>query len=290
MDFTILDLEWNNTYSRKLGGFFNEIIQFGAVRLNDRLEEVARFDTFVRPDAGAKLTGMVEQLTNITNEDLKSGLPFPEAFRRFCIFAQNSVLLTWGDGDLRELMNNYRYFTGMSELPLSEQYVNLQDYCQLALKLPLSRQVGLSDAAEQLQIPHEGIALHRAIDDSVLSAECLRRTYNAELLTQRAVPMDRKLYEKLSFKARFITDRNDPHIDAKQLHFTCPFCDGKLQSNEEWSVHNKQFFRRFRCAACDKKLKARVQFKLKYEGVQVRRNITEDLPKSPETEATVRAD
>ena len=119
MEYTILDLEWNNTYAHKLHGFFNEIIQFGAVRLDEKLHEIARYDTFVCPDAAGKLTGMVEQLTNITNDDLKTGIPFPQAFRQFCDFAAGSVLLTWGDCDLRELMNNYRYFTGTAELPLA---------------------------------------------------------------------------------------------------------------------------------------------------------------------------
>lgn len=289
MEYTILDLEWNNTYSRKLDGFFNEIIQFGAVRLNEKLEEIDRFTTFVAPQEGKKLTGMVEQLTNISIEDLKSGLPFPEAFKQFCAFARGSLLLTWGDCDLRELISNYRYYTGKIELPLKVDYVNLQEYCQLILGQPLSRQMGLSDAAEQLQIQSDGIALHRAIDDSILSAECLRRTYHSERLAERIIPLDTELCRRLSFKNKFLTDRNHPLIDPTQLEFVCPLCRGQLKTTEPWSIHNKQFFRRFQCPACDKKFKARVQFKQKYDGVQVKRNITEDRPK-PEAEAVAHAD
>ena len=95
-----------------------------------------------------------------------------------------------------------------------------------------------------MNIPADGIALHRAIDDSVLSAECLRRTFDADQLTERMVKMDRELYGRLSFKVHFITDRNDPRLDEKQLQFVCPFCSGALHAKEDWSLHNKQFFQR----------------------------------------------
>ena len=34
MDIVILDLEWNGTYSRRLKGYINEIIEFGAVTVS----------------------------------------------------------------------------------------------------------------------------------------------------------------------------------------------------------------------------------------------------------------
>ena len=33
MNFVILDLEWNSSYSKKYKGFMSEIIEFGAVRI-----------------------------------------------------------------------------------------------------------------------------------------------------------------------------------------------------------------------------------------------------------------
>ena len=37
MEFAILDLEWNAAYSRRLKGYINEIIEFGAVKCGPRL-------------------------------------------------------------------------------------------------------------------------------------------------------------------------------------------------------------------------------------------------------------
>ncbi len=279
MEYTILDLEWNSAYAPKIGGFLNEIIQFGAVRLDSRLQVIDTYDTFVRPQTG-RITRLVTELTNITDADVKNGRLFMDAFRRFCRFAQDSVILTWSDGDLRELVHNYRYYTGSIELPIRAQYADLQEYCQSRLPaLPNGRQLGLSDAAVQLGLDPEAFALHRAIDDSLLSAECLRCTFDEAELARRIIPMDLRLYQRLTFKARFITDRHDPLIDPAQFEFTCPLCGGELAGKEDWGLHNRQFFRRFTCRACGKKLKARVQFKERFEGVQVKRNIQEDLPK-----------
>lgn len=112
MEYTILDLEWNSVYSKKRAGYFNEVIQYGAVRLNAALKETGRFATFVRPVEGTRLTGLVEELTGITNEDVQAGATFSEAYRQFRAFADGSVLMTWGDGDVRELVHNCAYHSG----------------------------------------------------------------------------------------------------------------------------------------------------------------------------------
>ena len=36
----ILDLEWNTAYSKSEGQFINEIIEFGAVKLNEKLKVI----------------------------------------------------------------------------------------------------------------------------------------------------------------------------------------------------------------------------------------------------------
>ena len=73
MDFIIMDLEWNNTYARKTKGFINEIIEIGAVKLDENLNFKDKFSCLVRPQIGKKLRGSVKELTNITNEEVRSG-------------------------------------------------------------------------------------------------------------------------------------------------------------------------------------------------------------------------
>ena len=48
MHYIFLDLEWNNAYSKMHHRFVNEIIEIGAVKLNEELIEVGRFDIFIK--------------------------------------------------------------------------------------------------------------------------------------------------------------------------------------------------------------------------------------------------
>ena len=43
LHYIILDLEWNTAYARRIKGFINEIIEVGAVMLDDNLNTVDEF-------------------------------------------------------------------------------------------------------------------------------------------------------------------------------------------------------------------------------------------------------
>lgn len=54
MQYIILDLEWNAAYSRRRQGFINEIIEFGAVKVDGHLQVIDTFSALVRPGRLAK--------------------------------------------------------------------------------------------------------------------------------------------------------------------------------------------------------------------------------------------
>ena len=45
MNYIILDLEWDSSYYKKKGGFINQILQIGAVKLNESFEITDIFKT-----------------------------------------------------------------------------------------------------------------------------------------------------------------------------------------------------------------------------------------------------
>ena len=77
----ILDLEWNGSYSKKAHGYFNEIIEIGAVRVEDGVRIADTFHAVIRPVFSKKLTEFVTNLTSITDSDLEDGTTFPEAVK-----------------------------------------------------------------------------------------------------------------------------------------------------------------------------------------------------------------
>ena len=106
MNYIIMDLEWNNAYCKKKKGFMNEIIEIGAVKLDEELNLVDTFSMFIKAQLGKKLHSRVKELTNITNDDISSGTPFSQTmslFRKWSAGPDN-VILTWGDTDIRVLI------------------------------------------------------------------------------------------------------------------------------------------------------------------------------------------
>ena len=49
MNFIIFDLEWNNAYNYKLKRGMNEIIEIGAVKLDENLDVVDTFKQLIKP-------------------------------------------------------------------------------------------------------------------------------------------------------------------------------------------------------------------------------------------------
>ena len=94
MNYLILDLECNGNYSIKFGGYINEIIEFGAIKLDENMQIIGQFSTLVRPDLTQKLSSRVKDLTSLTNDELKRGNPFPYAYSKFKKFAKNCVIMS----------------------------------------------------------------------------------------------------------------------------------------------------------------------------------------------------
>ena len=65
MSYVILDLEWNGAFCKSAQKFVNEIIEFGAVKLDEKLNVVDTFSSLITPKIGKRLSGKVKQLTKI---------------------------------------------------------------------------------------------------------------------------------------------------------------------------------------------------------------------------------
>ena len=278
--FVILDLEWNGTYSRRIKGFINEIIEFGAVKVNDSLEILDTFEALVRPQVGKKISGKIRTLTSITNEELEGGLQFMQVSSRFRKWMGGAVLLTWGTSDILTLIENCRYFCGNQRIPFLDTYVDLQAYCQRRLNADPSHQMGLTTAAELLGVDEGGVDHHRALGDSLLSLRCLQRSYDPELLASMRQKADDEFYRRMTFKTMILCDLNSPLIRPGDMVFHCETCGRPAQRVGDWQLKNKSYRAIFTCRSCHSSFFGREQFKLKYEGLLVKKSIVPIRPES----------
>ncbi len=271
MNFVILDLEWNGTYSRRLHGFINEIIEFGAVKVDERLEILDTFEELIRPQVGKKISGKIVTLTNISNEDLSDGVLFMQAVSRFRKWSDGAPILTWGTSDILSLIENCRYFGGNERIPFLNQYINLQQYCESQLSYDPGKQMGLSAAAQLLDVDEGDFEHHRALDDSLLSLRCLRKVYDKQKLLSFLETADAEFYRKIQFKTVIVCDLTNPLIKRSDMVFHCDECGRHARRLTEWEMRNKSFRAKFECPGCGRKFTGRLQFKLKYEGLIVKR-------------------
>ncbi len=273
MDFVILDLEWNGSFSRRRKKYVNEIIDIGAVRLSGKLERVDSYSMLITPQIGKKLNKYVEELTHISIDELEQAQhTFTHALSKFNEFAHDSVILTWGTTDILTMMSNCEYYLHDSRPPFLKYYVDLQTYCQSFLpgSAP-GKQMGLSAVAEILGIEYEADAMHRALADSELSARCFEKLFNPERLSDYIQTTDEEFYRRVTFKNHYITDLASPYLDKSELYGVCDACGERLKTDRKWVSRNRGLRVKAQCPKCRRKGYLTVRFKRTYDGVEVRR-------------------
>lgn len=275
MHYIIMDLEWNNAYVHRTKSFMNEIIEVGAVMLDEELREISEFSCFVKSRIGKKIRSNIKKLTHITNDDMRSGEPFETVMERFMswIGDEENVILTWGNSDIRVIIENFRLLTGRETVPFLSKYTDVQRYFQLKKGIPTEKQLGLFNAAEAVGMDPNTFSHHRALDDSLLTAECFRRVYSDDF-AKYILPCGKAFYEKLFFKPYAISNINSPLVDKSLLNYTCKECGVKGKIIKNWRYSNQYFRAIYACPQCGKKVRVAVRFKKYYDSLDTRKTVT----------------
>ena len=277
MFYVIMDLEWNNSYNKYRKCFVNEILEIGAVMVNDELEVIDTFSVIIRSQLIKKLSGRVKNLTHITNEDMTSGVSFQRAVTEFSkwIGSKNCVFMSWGNSDIRVLYDNYSMFCKIKGIPFLTEYLDLQKYCQQFIVSATNQQISLVNAAIEMGIDISDCTFHRALEDSLLGLRCLKKCYNKDHLLNNAVICDEAFYQKLMFKATYITNINNPKIDKEKLKCKCDLCGEYMNRMSDWKSINQTFSALFYCKNCERLVRYSARFKEYYDKVDIKTSVSE---------------
>ena len=177
--------------------------------------------------------------------------------------------MTWGTSDILTLIENCRYFSGDEHAPFLSRYCDLQVFAQDRMGLGRREQVGLSKAAELLGLDVSGMEHHRALDDSRMTLEILRKIYDPGAIAPYIDLCDREFYRRITFKTTYICDLRSPLVEKSHLRFPCPRCGRESRRLTRWNVKNKSFQADFRCTCCGHLFAGRLTIKQKYEGLTV---------------------
>ena len=268
--YVVLDLEWNSAYCKWEQRFLNEIIEFGAVKLDGNLKESGRFQCFVRSCLTNRLRGRFKGLTNISNEDMRSGITFQEAVRRFTEWAgKDTNTLTWSNSDIYTLLDNMQTLMGKKSIPFLYRYADMQKFVQKRLGVT-GNQISLSAAAGKLGVNFEEYAAHRALGDALCSAELLRRTFVDGGLDPYLVDTtDPAYYARMTFKPYVISDLNSEFVDRQQMRVRCPDCGRYMKKTSRWQYKNRAFRAKMHCLKCGGDFIGQVRFKKYFDHVAV---------------------
>lgn len=180
MHYIVVDLEWNQPLShlssayRRVGDrLMFEMIQIGAVKLDEQRRMIGSFMSLITPEQYMKLHPRIRRITGITQEDLADAPRFLDALERFALWCgEDSVLLTWGSDDISVLQQNIDFFKCKRQLPPFYDLQKLYAQQHEAAKLHRGLQAALS---------HYGIAatdehpFHSAVDDAYYTALVFQR-------------------------------------------------------------------------------------------------------------------
>lgn len=278
MQFIIMDLEWNNAYCQKIKGYINEIIEIGAVKVDSNMNVTDKFSVVIKAQVNKKIHGRIKALTHITNQEISNGVPFFRAFSMFrdWVGEENNVFLTWGDGDIRTLIKNYEYFLNKKSIPYVNNYCDAQKYCQAFIPTAsATQQIGLSAAAVKLGIDPDNFPHHRALDDSILTASCIKKVFDPQKINNFICKCDKSFYDRLAFKPKIIKDMENPLIDKSKFNCVCDICGGEVKKKKNWKFVNQSFRAVFYCPYCDRNFKLCVRFKQYYDKIDVKRTFSE---------------
>ncbi len=273
MQFIALDLEWNNVYGKKIKGFFNEIIEFGAVKVDSEGNIYDEFTCLINTQVGKKLRANTKEITHITNDEIKTGILFTKAVSEFkkWIGKEETVIMTWGDGDVRVLIDNCKYFGCGDRIPFLDKYMDLQRYFQRIKCTSKSQQIGLSSAAEMVGISDDGYSLHRALDDSKITAKCFNAIREDKIINEYIKDCNDEFYSRIVFKNKVISSMKNPLVDKSYLNCICEECGKPAEALTKWKYSNQYFRAQYRCEDCDKNYQVNVRFRKLYDRTEIRK-------------------
>lgn len=214
MNYIVFDLEWNQpqdgkpTESRKLAF---EIIEIGAVKLNERFAIIDKYDQLIRPQVYQEINWRIKKMLGLKRGELSAGRLFPRAASEFFEWCgEDPVWCTWGSQDISELRRNMKYY-GMSEIDDNAEipYINVQKLYGIHIG-NTAQSKALEAAVDELELP-KNVPFHRAYGDAYYTAKVLEslpdELRNNNLCYDKPAPPKAKAHRKGRAGRRVIRGR-----------------------------------------------------------------------------------
>ena len=165
MNYIVVDIEatcWEGAEGKKN---VSEVIEIGAVKVNEQLEIVGEFDMFIRPEINPVLSPFCKKLTTIKQSDVDSAEIFTKVLPKFMDWITDNGttdfwLCSWGFYDRKMLNSMCQYHRKATawlkwHISVKHQFGDIMDM----------KACGMPSAMYMLQLEQTGTH-HRGIDDA----------------------------------------------------------------------------------------------------------------------------
>ena len=178
MKCIFLDLEMNNVskeFKAERKTCLQEIIEFGAVCLDETNNEISTFQSYVRPDYNTEVAADITKLTGIETSQVKEADRFADVFERFLDWCGSGYeIYSWSDSDPMQLQREMS-LKNIAPTPrtvyMFMQWSDLQKtfddlfFCE--------RRIGLKMAIANAGLSFRG-KMHSALGDATATADIYR--------------------------------------------------------------------------------------------------------------------
>ncbi len=257
MNYIVFDLEWNQSPQGKQ--FSNprlpfEIIEIGAVRMNEHLEILDSFQCLIQPSVYHWIHNSIHDVIHVDYKDLQNGVPFARAASDFFAWAGRDgdyCFCTWGDQDVMELQRNLDYYHLLKLLPGPVVYLDIQKLFALEFETYQNRR-SLEYAIDFLKI-EKNHGFHRALEDAHFTGEVMSHLNPEQFASSLSLdcyqhPSSRKdetLIEGPGYSkyvSREFLSKERALRDREVSSTCCPICKAPSRRTIRWFSNNSKAY------------------------------------------------
>lgn len=266
MTFVVFDMEWNQPIPympspvdpKILPG---EIIEIGAVKVQMNSENdyilSKPFSMAIRPVYYRIMNKQVSKVINKSTDDLKSGLPFEEVYRRFTEWCgENYILCAWGDSDISILKANLKIHGLSSEI--NERFLDIQPlFGRVAENTAQQRSVAY--AVDFYRIPKTD-DFHSAERDAWYEARVLKEALIDYFVIRNKDPENEKdcphlrtyisnpnLTTQKKWRSEVFSSEKEAIKMTLQEPMNCPICEAPLDPEIDWFASGHSWLSLWMC-------------------------------------------
>ena len=259
MNYIVFDLEWNQSNTgreKEVEKIPFEIIEIGAVKIDDTCVTTGEFHELIRPQVYREMHHITGKLIQLNMKELEKGENFPKTMKTFLDWCGDEEYLfcTWGSLDLMELQRNMKYYemTPLSDGPIA--YLDVQKLFSIAYEDGKKRR-SLEFAIDFLEIEKD-IPFHRAFTDAYYTGKILTEIMEHHRSVLKNVsfdvfhpPVDRKSEVKIQFDtymkyiSRSFASKSEAFRDSEVISTKCYLCHRNLKKKIPWfAVSLKNYY------------------------------------------------